>query len=91
MPPVPYKMDVVVSILVSRCYGRAGVSSPKGPPYVAAGEIAALEHELRDDAVERRSLVTEALLAGAERLEVRGRPRDDVVVQEKIDTARLLC
>jgi len=58
---------------------------------VAAGEVTALEHELGDDAVEGRALVAEALLAGAEGTEVLGRLGDNVVVEEEVDAAGLLC
>ena len=36
-----------------------------GLSYITAGEVATLEHKVRDDAVEGRALVTEALRAGA--------------------------
>jgi hypothetical protein len=39
---------------------------------VAFGEVAALDHEVGDDAVEGASLVAEALLPRAERAEVLG-------------------
>lgn len=57
---------------------------------VAAGEVAALEHELRDDTVEGRALVTEAVLASAELTEVAGGLGDDVVVELEDNTAGLL-
>jgi hypothetical protein len=59
--------------------------------YVAAGEVTTLEHELRDDTVERRASVSKALLAGAESTEVLGSLGDNVVVEVEVDTARLLC
>ncbi len=59
--------------------------------YVATGEVTTLEHELRDDTVESRALVAEALLAGAESLEVGGGAGDNVVVQGEVDAAGLLC
>jgi len=59
--------------------------------YVAASEVTALEHELRDDAVETRAGVAEALLAGAESAEVLGGLGDDVVVELEVDAARLGC
>jgi hypothetical protein len=46
---------------------------------VAAGEVAALEHEVGDDAVELGAGVAEALLAGAEGAEVFHSPRDNIV------------
>ena len=51
-------------------------------PYVAAGEVTTLKHELGDDTVEAGALVVEglagaasALLAGAESAEVLGGPQ----------------
>lgn len=46
---------------------------------VAVGEIAALQHEVRDDAVEGGARVAEALLAGRQLLEVFRRLRHDTV------------
>lgn len=57
---------------------------------VAAGEVATLEHELRDDTVEGRALVTEAVLASAELTEVAGGLGDNVVVELEDDTAGLV-
>ena len=57
--------------------------------YVATGEVTALKHEVRDDAVERGALVAEALLAGAESTEVLGGLGDDVIKEVEVDTARL--
>ena len=62
-----------------------------GSTYVAAGKVTALQHELRDDAVELGVLVAEALLAGAEGAEVLGRLRDDIVEELEVDAAVLLC
>lgn len=59
--------------------------------YVATGEVTTLEHELRDDAVEGRAGVAEALLAGAESAEVLSGPGDNVVVEVEVDAAGLLC
>ena len=58
--------------------------------YVAAGEVTTLKHELRDNSVERRTLVAEALLASAEGTEVLSSLRDDIVEEVEVDTARLL-
>lgn len=62
-----------------------------GSAYVATGEVTTLEHELRDDAVEGRAGVAEALLAGAESAEVLSGLGDDVVVEVEVDAAGLLC
>lgn len=50
------------------------------------GKVTTLEHELRDDTVETRALVTETLLASAQGTEVGGGLGDDVVVQLEGDT-----
>lgn len=62
-----------------------------GSAYVATGEVTTLEHELRDDAVEGRAGVTEALLASAESAEVLSGLGDNVVVEVEVDAAGLLC
>lgn len=59
--------------------------------YVATGEVTSLEHEVRNDAVECRASVSEALLAGAESTEVLGSLWDNIVVELEVDTTRLLC
>ena len=57
--------------------------------YVATGEVTALKHELRDNAVEGRTSVSEALLAGAESTEVLGSLGNDIIVEDKVDATRL--
>ena len=57
--------------------------------YVATGEVTALKHELRDNAVEGRISVAEALLAGAESTEVLGSLGNDIIVEDKVDATRL--
>ncbi len=47
---------------------------------VVVGEVTTLKHELRNDSVESRAGVTEALLTGAESTEVGSGLWDDVVV-----------
>jgi len=59
--------------------------------YVATGEVTPLKHELRDDAVEGRASVSEALFAGAECTEVLDRLWDFILIEIEVDTARLLC
>jgi hypothetical protein len=54
---------------------------------VAAGEVTTLEHEVGDDTVEGRALVTLALLTVAELSEVLSGLGDNVVVQLEVDTA----
>jgi hypothetical protein len=56
---------------------------------VATSEVTTLEHELGDDTMERRALVTEALLTGAESTEVLSGLGDLVIVEVEVDTARL--
>jgi hypothetical protein len=59
--------------------------------YIATGEVTALKHELGDDAVEGRALVSKALLASAESTEVLDSLGGNVVVEVEVDTAGLLC
>ena len=59
--------------------------------YVATGEVTALKHELRDNAVEGRISVAEALLAGAESTEVLGGLWDLFIVEDEVDATGLLC
>lgn len=58
---------------------------------VTTGEVTALKHEIRNDAVERGALVPEALLAGAESAEVLSSLGDDRVVELEVDAAALDC
>jgi hypothetical protein len=55
--------------------------------YVATGEVTALKHELRDNAVEGRTSISEALLAGAESTEVLSGLWDYIVVEVEVDAA----
>ncbi len=57
--------------------------------HVATSEVAALQHELRDDSVELATLVAEAVLAGAESTEVLGGLGDDVIVEFEVDASSL--
>jgi hypothetical protein len=59
----------------------------RGMTDIATGEVAALQHELRDDAVERAALVAEAFLAGAEGTEVLGGLGDHIVVEVEVNGA----
>lgn len=83
LPPVPWSC---VSLLSFTHF----VSWASGP-YVTAGKVTTLEHEVGDDAVERGALVAEALLTSAESLEVGGGLGDNVVVQGEVDATGLLC
>ena len=51
-------------------------------------EVAALAHEARDDAVEGRAGIAEALLAGAQRTEVLRSLRHDAAVETDFNAAR---
>jgi len=73
-----------VEVLVGKLLAVDGL--PAGA--VAVREVTALEHELRDDAVELGVLVAVALLAGAQGAEVLGRLRDDIGVEVEVDVAR---
>lgn len=55
---------------------------------VAAGEVAALKHEVGDDTVEGGALVAETLLPGGELTEVTGGLGDDVVEEPEDDATR---
>jgi len=52
---------------------------------ITTSEVTTLQHELRDDSVEGRALVTEALLAGAESTEVLGSLGNYIVVEDEVD------
>jgi hypothetical protein len=59
--------------------------------YVAAGEVAALEHELGDDTVELGARVAEPLLASAESAEVLGGLGDNIIEELEVDAAGAGC
>jgi len=52
---------------------------------ISTSEVATLQHELRNDSVERAALVAEAFLTGAEGSEVLGGFGDYVVVEFEVD------
>ena len=80
MPPVPCNI------------GELGSCLPiVGTTYVTTGEVTTLEHEVGDDAVERRASIAVTLLAGAESAEVLGSLGDNVIVELEVDTTGLLC
>lgn len=58
--------------------------------YVATGEVTSLKHELRNDSVERRTSVSESLLASAESTEVLGSLWDYIIVKGEVDATGLL-
>lgn len=57
---------------------------------VALGEVAALDHKVLDDAVERRSLVAKALLAGGKGTEVLGGLGHGLAVEPKGDATEVI-
>jgi hypothetical protein len=75
-----------VEVLISELLTVDGLATSA----VTTGEVTTLEHEVRDDSVEGRALVTEALLASAESAEVLGGLGDDVIVEVEVD-ATILC
>jgi hypothetical protein len=59
--------------------------------YIASSEVTALEHELWDDTVEGRALVSKTLLTGAESSEVLSGLGNNIVVEVEGDAAALDC
>ncbi len=59
--------------------------------HVATGKVAALEHKLRDDAVECRASISETLLTSAKSTEVLSGLWDYIIVEVEVDAAGLLC
>lgn len=57
--------------------------------HITTGEVASLQHKLRDDAVELATLVAVALLAGTKRSEVLSSLGNDVVIEVEVDAAFL--
>ena len=57
---------------------------------IAVGEVTALDHELLDDPVEGRSLVTKTLFACAQSTEVLGGLRDCLPIETYNDSAQFL-
>lgn len=55
---------------------------------VTGGEVTTLQHEVRDDTVERRSLVTETVCASAQLTEVLGSLGNDVIVELERDATQ---
>ena len=59
--------------------------------HITTGEVASLQHELRDDSVELAALVAVSLLASAQSSEVLGSLGNNVVVEGKVDATFLGC
>jgi len=59
--------------------------------HVTTREVAALKHELWDDAMEFAARIAEALLAGAQGAEVLNGFRDDIVKELEVDAAGTCC
>lgn len=79
LPPVP---------CIVTCQSAASEYT-QSDTYVAAGEVATLEHEVGDHAMEFGALVAEALLASAEGAEVFGSLGNYIVEKVKVDATRL--
>jgi len=77
---------LLIEVLIGKLLAVDGLATGA----VATGEVTTLEHELGDDAVEGRALITEAVLASAELTEVAGSLGDIVVVEVEDDAARLV-
>ena len=67
------------------------MTGSKKSTYIAASEVATLQHELRDHTVERGASVSEALLASAQSAEVLGGLGNNIIVQSEVDAAGLFC
>ena len=83
LPPVPCVEESAMLILM---YDDGSAET-----HVATGEVTALEHELRDHAMELGAAVAKALLASAKGTEVFGRLGRDIVVEIEVDAAGLVC
>jgi hypothetical protein len=77
LPPVPYQE------------GQYGEAAEGRFGYIATSEVTALEHEVRDDAVELGAFVAKALGTVAELGEVLGRLGDYVMVEFEVDATAL--
>ena len=77
----PNRTNLQLEVLVGELFAVDRLSAGA----VAAGEVAALAHEVGDDAVEAGALEAETLLAGAQRAEVLRGFGDDVRAQGHLD------
>ena len=59
--------------------------------HITTGEVASLQHELRDDSVELAALVAVSLLASAQSSEILGSLGNNVVVKGEVDATFLGC
>lgn len=59
--------------------------------YIATSEITPLKHEVGDYTMELGALVSETFLASAKGAKVLYRSRNDVIVQNEVDSALLVC
>ena len=59
--------------------------------HIATGEVTALKHELGDHTMELGASVTKAFLASTESTEVLASLGDDIVIEDEIDAAGLVC
>src|SRR5437762_12166121 len=100
LPPVPCTVGCIstrandTNLVISRNkrsgWGRRKVDLDQ-MTYITASEIAALKHKLRDNTMERRPCITEALLASAEGAEVLCCLGDDIIVEVEENCSRLSC
>lgn len=79
------------TLSLSVSFTRLDVNEYLTRTYVAAGEVTTLKHELGDDTVEARALVTFTRGFLAELTEVASGPGDDAVEEVEDDTASLGC
>jgi len=87
-PPVPCTLSALPLWLKSRRVAY-------GEPYIATGKVTALEHEVRDDAVEARTRIGKLLAvlgheAFAKLAKVLGSYGSDVIVEVEVDPASLV-
>ena len=84
------KTDLVV-VLLEVLIGESSTVDRFATSTVVVGEVTTLEHELGDNTVERRTLVTKALLASAESAEVLSCLGNNVVVELELNATKRLA
>lgn len=84
------KTDLVV-VLLEVLIGESSTVDRFATSTVVVGEVTTLEHELGDNTVERRTLVTKALLASAESAEVLSSLGNNVVVELELNATKRLA
>jgi hypothetical protein len=81
LPPVPCCALVLMP--------KYDLSEGYGATYVAAGEVASLKHEVRNNTVKLGVGIAEALLAGAKSAKVLCRLGNDIVKELEVDASIL--